>query len=33
MLARFAHEEALEEIHRVLKPGGKLGIIWNVEDC
>ncbi|KJZ76685.1 hypothetical protein HIM_04021 [Hirsutella minnesotensis 3608] len=28
----FAHEEALAEIRRVLKPGGKLGIIWNIED-
>ncbi|KAF7550303.1 hypothetical protein G7046_g8063 [Stylonectria norvegica] len=28
----FAKEEALQEIHRVLKPGAKLGLIWNVED-
>ncbi|KAF5019837.1 hypothetical protein F66182_8150 [Fusarium sp. NRRL 66182] len=28
----FAKEEALKEIHRVLKPGSKLGMIWNVED-
>lgn len=28
----FATEEALEEIHRVLKPGGKLGLVWNVRD-
>ncbi|KAH6961032.1 S-adenosyl-L-methionine-dependent methyltransferase [Fusarium avenaceum] len=28
----FAKEESLEEIHRVLKPGAKLGMIWNVED-
>lgn len=30
---RFANEEALTEIHRVLKPGGKVGMIWNIEDC
>jgi hypothetical protein len=30
---RFAKEESLKEIHRVLKPGAKLGLIWNVEDC
>ncbi|KAM6539371.1 hypothetical protein FALCPG4_001178 [Fusarium falciforme] len=28
----FAKEEALQEIHRVLKPGAKLGLIWNAED-
>ncbi|KAM5355792.1 hypothetical protein ACJ41O_002438 [Fusarium nematophilum] len=28
----FAKEEALREIHRILKPGAKLGLIWNVED-
>lgn len=28
----FANENALSEIHRVLKPGGKLGLIWNVRD-
>ncbi|KAJ6446082.1 2-deoxy-D-gluconate 3-dehydrogenase [Purpureocillium lavendulum] len=28
----FAHEEALHEIRRVLKPGGKLGVIWNIEE-
>jgi SAM-dependent methyltransferase len=32
-VTRFAHKEALQEIHRVLKPGGKLGIIYNVDDC
>lgn len=31
--SRFAHEEALREIHRVLVPGGVFGMIWNVEDC
>ncbi len=30
---RFAHDEALREFHRVLVPGGILGMIWNVEDC
>lgn len=33
MPQRFAKEEALAEIYRVLKPGGKLAMIWNVEDC
>jgi SAM-dependent methyltransferase len=28
----FATEQALHEIHRVLKPGGKLGLVWNVRD-
>lgn len=28
----FAHEAALVEIHRVLKPGGRLGLVWNVRD-
>ncbi|MGI4815611.1 MAG: class I SAM-dependent methyltransferase [Janthinobacterium lividum] len=28
----FATREALAEIHRVLKPGGKLGLIWNQRD-
>jgi ubiquinone/menaquinone biosynthesis C-methylase UbiE len=30
---RFANMGALQEIHRVLKPGGKLAMIWNVDDC
>jgi SAM-dependent methyltransferase len=30
---RFANQEALKEIRRVLKPGGKLAMIWNIEDC
>ncbi len=28
----FATPEALAEIHRVLKPGSALGLIWNVRD-
>jgi SAM-dependent methyltransferase len=28
----FATRAALTEIHRVLKPGGRLGLIWNVRD-
>jgi ubiquinone/menaquinone biosynthesis C-methylase UbiE len=28
----FAGAAALEEIHRVLKPSGRLGLVWNVRD-
>ena len=28
----FATNEALDEFHRVLRPGGKLGLVWNVRD-
>lgn len=28
----FAHRRAVAEIHRVLKPGGFLGLVWNVRD-
>lgn len=30
---RFAKNDALIEIHRVLVQDGKLAMIWNVEDC
>ncbi|TDV38249.1 methyltransferase family protein [Paraburkholderia caballeronis] len=29
----FANAAALAEIHRVLKPGGRLGLIWNLRDA
>ncbi|KWU47824.1 class I SAM-dependent methyltransferase [Pseudomonas palleroniana] len=28
----FATQAALAQIHRVLKPGGRLGLMWNVRD-
>ena len=28
----FDGDAALSEIHRVLRPGGRLGLIWNVKD-
>ncbi len=28
----FAHDRALAEMHRVLAPGGRLGLVWNVRD-
>jgi SAM-dependent methyltransferase len=28
----FANREALDEIHRVLVPGGRLGLVWNQRD-
>ncbi|MDH0749848.1 methyltransferase domain-containing protein [Pseudomonas sp. GD03842] len=28
----FADDTALAEIHRVLVPGGRLGLVWNVRD-
>lgn len=30
--SRFADAQSLREIHRVLKPKGGLGLIWNMED-
>jgi SAM-dependent methyltransferase len=29
----FRGDEALAEIHRVLRPGGSLGLVWNVRDA
>jgi SAM-dependent methyltransferase len=28
----FANAAALAEIHRLLKPGGRLGLVWNAKD-
>jgi SAM-dependent methyltransferase len=28
----FRGDEALEEVHRVLRPGGRLGLLWNVRE-
>ncbi|BEM11635.1 hypothetical protein SM14VA5_41390 [Serratia marcescens] len=29
----FATQQALAEIQRILKPGGKLGLVWNMRDA
>lgn len=29
----FATNEALKEIHRVMRPEAIFGMIWNIEDC
>jgi hypothetical protein len=29
----FATNEALKEIHRVIRPEAAFGMIWNIEDC
>jgi SAM-dependent methyltransferase len=29
----FANPEAMAEIYRVLKPGGRLGVVWNLRDA
>ena len=31
--SRFATDEALKEIHRVLAPNAVFGMIWNIEEC
>ena len=28
----FANDKSISEIHRVLIPGGKLGLVWNMRD-
>lgn len=32
-VGRFATDEALDEIYRVLKEGAVFGMIWNIDDC
>lgn len=31
--ARFANDDSLKEIYRVLQPSGVFAMIWNTEDC
>lgn len=29
----FATQDALKELHRVIRLAGVLGMVWNIEDC
>lgn len=33
VMDRFATNEALDEIYRVLKEGTVFGMVWNIDDC
>lgn len=30
---RFATDETLKEVHRILAPNAVFGMIWNIEEC